>query len=668
MFNFNIYKNKLILDSIFIKKIIKIFIIIGVNFSLFFFKEHIKTFEPLNLNLVNQNEYFLSNNISHFKNKDFFPKMKKETEDNITILANFTFNLTNIKYSTEVKNNIVKIEYFIGFYDINKNLISPSDLTLYFEYHVLCFNLNLETNIFITTLANIYENKNFYCTEFLNKIDKIKFGIIIYKKSKRSEYYSLDFFTYNNSKINDNYIYKIEDEFNSSLIIEEFNILFKQIYYNSSLRLKKSFILKPLFSTKSNIAKQNQWIFSNLFNYYFCFCKGKNCLFRDIPQKCKYYFYLNIIENNKHLYEKTEYLFGDFFYDKLSTDDVYPIFTKMKSQNFGVHYITQVKDIYENYCEKRNICLTIIKEIFIDGNFLEKYLTLILRLKAVLSGSEFFFVDNLFYNIDYITYISVGHGVSFFKYFLYSKDSYYGYEKYNKILIPPSNILISMAIHYGLKDENIIKINLPRWDKYNNFDKITDKGRSKTIFIMFTWRITKYKKDISKLYFQNINGLLNNDSLIKYLNEYNITLYFTFHRQILSKAKLQLNKNLKYIEEKEISGILSNASLVVSDFSSIIFDMIYREKPFVLFIPDSNDPTLNDIYDICYSKLIKDFKDGIISFHNTFFNIEDTVNKINYYIKNNFNLEPKLKEFYNNLGLKKGNNTIKFIEYLKNLK
>ena len=120
---------------------------------------------------------------------------------------------------------------------------------------------------------------------------------------------------------------------------------------------------------------------------------------------------------------------------------------------------------------------------------------------------------------------------------------------------------------------------------------------------------------------------------------------------------MQLNKNLKYIEEKEISGILSNASLVVSDFSSIIFDMIYREKPFVLFIPDSNDPTLNDIYDICYSKLIKDFKDGIISFHNTFFNIEDTVNKINYYIKNNFNLEPKLKEFYNNLGLKKGNNT-----------
>ncbi len=95
----------------------------------------------------------------------------------------------------------------------------------------------------------------------------------------------------------------------------------------------------------------------------------------------------------------------------------------------------------------------------------------------------------------------------------------------------------------------------------------------------------------------------------------------------------------------------------MTDFSSIIFDIIYREKPFVIFIPDSNDPTLNDIYSDCYCKLIKDIKDGTISFQNTFFSIEDTVNKINYYIKNNFYLEPKLKNFYTNFGFKKENNT-----------
>ena len=76
--------------------------------------------------------------------------------------------------------------------------------------------------------------------------------------------------------------------------------------------------------------------------------------------------------------------------------------------------------------------------------------------------------------------------------------------------------------------------------------------------------------------------------------------------------------------------------------------MIYREKPFVIFIPDSNEPNINNIYTFHYSQLIKDIKDGTISFRNTFFSIKDTVKKINYYIKNNFNLEPKLKLFYIN--------------------
>ena len=651
MFKFKICKN-----SISIIILIKIIIIILNNFLLFLPKEKIKIFEYFNTNLVKQNEYILSNNINHFKNQDFFPKIQKEREDKINISTDFTFNLTNIKYSTKIKNNIIKVEYFIGFYDLNKNLISPSDLTLYYAFHVLCYNINLKTNSFITSLSNIYENKHFYCIEFFNKNDEIKFGIMIYKKSNRNEYYSLDFFTYHNNKINNNYIYKNTNVFNYKLINEEFNILVKGSNDNNSLRLKKTFIRKPHFETKSNFGKQNHWIFRNLFGYYFCFCKGKKCLFYDIPKECKYYFYLNIIENNKHLYEKTEYLFGDFFFDKLSTDDVYPIFIKMMENNFGVHYMTKIKSIYEKYCYNKNICLTIINDIYIDGNFLEKYLTLILKLKAVLAGSQFFFFDNLFYNIDYITYISVGHGVSFFKHFLYSKNSYYGYKRYNKILIPPSNILISVAKNYGWKDENIIKINLPRWDKYNDIENFNKEHQAKNIFIMFTWRTIKKRKNISKLYFQNINGLLNNNFLIKYLNKYKVTLYFTFHRRILSKSKIKLNKNIKYIEEEEISGILSNTSLIVSDFSSIIFDNIYREKPFVIFIPDSNEPHLNDIYDYHYSNLIKDIKNGTIFFQNTFFNIRDTVKKINYYIKNNFNLEPRLKDFYNNLGLKKENN------------
>ena len=543
------FKNKknesnLILAPKFIKKLNIIIIIIVTNLFFFLFQNKKKVMVPFNINLLKHNEYFLSNDIKHFHNKSFLSITNTEKKNNIDNSINFFFNITKIRYFREIKNEIIKVEYLIGFYDLNKNLITPSDLTLYYGYHVLCYNKILKNNIFIISLANIYKNNHYYCTEFFNKNENIKFGIIIYKISNGIEYYTIDFFTFNN-KIYDNYIYNTINVFNYSLINKEFDILAKKIHSNKlkdSIRLKKSFIQKPLCSTKSNIGKYNKWIFRNIFGHYSCFCKGKNCLFYDIPQKCKYYFYLSIIDNNKHLYNKTDYLFGDFMYKNLSSDDVYPTFTKMISQNYRVHYMTTNENIYEKFCKNQSICLTIIKDIFIDGDFLEKYLSLILRLKCVISGAEFYFIDNLFYNIDYITYICVGHGVSFFKHFLYSEKNYYGFKKYDKILIPPSERLISVVKLYGWKEENIIKMNLPRWDNYNIEKK--EYAKNKNIFVMFTWREIKRKKNISKLYFENINGLLNNNLLHKSLKKYNVILYFTFHHSIKNISKIEIKINI----------------------------------------------------------------------------------------------------------------------------
>ena len=167
MFINNNYKNNLILEPIFIKKLYIIIIIIVINLLLFFIQIKKNIIVPLNTNLLKHNEYFLSNEIKHFYNKSFLSITKNEKK-NVDISTNFTFNVTSIKYSREIKNKIIKVEYLIGFYDLNKDLISPSDLTLYYEYHVLCYNKNLKNNIFIISLANIYENNLYYCTEFFN--------------------------------------------------------------------------------------------------------------------------------------------------------------------------------------------------------------------------------------------------------------------------------------------------------------------------------------------------------------------------------------------------------------------------------------------------------------------------------------------------------------------
>ena len=129
------------------------------------------------------------------------------------------------------------------------------------------------------------------------------------------------------------------------------------------------------------------------------------------------------------------------------------------------------------------------------GDFLQKYLFLFLKLKAVISGKVNIYhpISFLFNKIEYITYIAVGHGVCYFKYFLYTKNQIYGIKTNNKLLLPNSSPIISIAKKYGWKDKNIIKINLPRWDKYNNNtsalnNENNNKLKSNSIFIMFTWR------------------------------------------------------------------------------------------------------------------------------------------------------------------------------------
>jgi CDP-glycerol glycerophosphotransferase (TagB/SpsB family) len=392
-------------------------------------------------------------------------------------------------------------------------------------------------------------------------------------------------------------------------------------------------------------------------------------------QKCKYEFHLNIVDNNRNLYNKTDYLFADFFLANLSSDDTYPIFEKMIKTNNKVHYITQNKNIYKKYCRLNNICLTIIRDYIINGDFLEKYLDLILKLKVAISGSEFVTVkenDNIFYNIEYITSLNVGHGIKYFKSFLYKHFS--NYKRYNKLLLTPSKKIISVALKYGWKEENIIKMCLPKWDKYNKYNIMlfNKKKNKKSIFIFFTKRELLNYKTISLEYINNIIKIINNKILSKELIKNNITLYYCLH-QTISYFKYMIknnnNKQYRYIRNHDISSILIKSSLLVTDFSSITFDFIYQRKPVIMYIPDLKDPMIKKIYDEDYYELIKDIKTGKIYFENRLNSPKQVINKIIYYINHNFKLEHNLKEYYNSFQLKcEKNITQSFIKYIENLK
>ena len=599
---------------------------------------------------------------------------KPSKYSNITIKDNLNFNIINQKLYYSSKFNFSKICYHIQVFDLNHNLILPSDLALYHNLHIFCF-LNINNSVNIYSLASVENDKYFKCAEFSNYKEDIKIGFIIYETLKNN-IIQKNYFAYIIDNISVNHILEDNDIFDFSENQYSQSQLTDENSHIETKKLKKLYFSKPNFSLKRYLArKENQWYFGNLFNDYFCFCKGSKCIKKMISNHCKYFFYLYLIDINRNVYKKNDFLFIDFILKRYSSDDAYPIFEEMINRKLNAHYLTEKKEIYEKYCHNNQYCDSIIyvKDMSykINDDFLEKHLSLILRLKHVVTsvGININFINNLFYNIDYITYICIGHGVSYFKYYLYK--SYYGPRNFDKLLIPNSEKLISMTIKYGWKDENLIKLNLPRWEKYNNANRSSneiDNIKSNSIFIMFTWRELKIGRKISQYYIQNILNLINNEKVIKNLLKHNLTLYFTLHHKVLKYKKyFTIKDNIKFIKENDIAKCLSKTNLLVTDFSSIIFDMIYRRKPYIIYIPDANDSKIKKNYrNRCY-KIINNFKNNDFDFENIYLDINSAIDKMNYYISNKFQLDTKLKKFYDEFNFKTSNSINNFINYILKL-
>ena len=589
------------------------------------------------------------------------------------------FKLFDIKYLYSFKFNIIKVEYNIEFCESNQALILPSDLTLYKNLHIFCHFESNNSSIIINSFPDIIENKIFKCIEYFNIFEDIKFGIKIYKINENGEdIYNHIIYFFSGEKFNYlNLFNKNDKAFDPLIINRKYLLNMAKSYIKNSLKLQMSFIQMPKFILKKYLINDNKWSFDNLFSEYFCFCKDLNSIKIKNSQTCKYFFYLNLIKKNRKVYPKTDYLLIDFIFNDLSSDDTFPIFKEMINEKMPAHYLTENTNIYNQYCSEIKKCQVVLLvnqlNYTINGDFLEKYFTLFLKIKQVItnSGTYFNYINDLFYDIDYITYISITHGVCYFKYFLYDKNRCYGQNRIDKVLIPPSEKVLSFAIKYGWDSKDIIKLNLPKWDKYNeriDSQNMTYKNNS-SILIMFTWREIIRNKLISSFYFKNIFNLLLHKELKKKLKQNNIILYFALHHKIYVNYRYKIEgiKYIKFIEIKNIADYIGKSNLFITDFSSIIFDFIYQRKPVIIYIPDYNDTLININYKKTYYELIQLMKNETIKFENQFFDIESVINKIIFYLNNNFNLDKKLKIFYDSLNITQNNNIYEFIKYIKNL-
>ena len=658
-------------------------------------KTHIKekTLNNNNINNYNNNSNIQNNQIPTAFNTSNSNMIKFFVYDDFYFNSMFIFNtfknkyfgITSLNYTFSNKFSKIKFEFYFGIFDKNKNLIYPSDFTLYNKMSVLCVVGVNETTIY--SLPQIINNQYYGCIEYFDINEIPHFGLHFYQQ-RAGSYLTLNFNFYKNINLSDTN--HINDKiFDPNFVKDEYlrnhSKTRRRDTYKDNV-LKNNYMKDPISDLKRSVHRQSKkggWIYKNIYNNYFCFCVGKRCLKEEVKQMCKLNFYKYVIDINRNLYPKTHFIFVDFIFKSLPSDDTFPVFEEMIKKNMSAHYITEKPELYKEYCENKTKCQTIIpmnkREYFKFGEFVEKYLTLILKLKSVISCKQnsFHYLSYLFYKVEYITYIAVGHGVDFFKDYLFEPYRIYGSKINNKVLIPPSKVLVDLAVRKGWEEENIIQINLPRWDRYSNSNYfLSGNITSNSILIMFTWRYTKWwmgYQDLSEMYHANIVNLLEDEELGEALKKKNMTLYFTLHRYVnrrfLKRYNETINKisYLKFLNQNEISDCLSKTNLVVSDFSSVIFDLMSRDKPFVIYVPDENDKNINKLYTGDYIRLIQDFRKGKITFANKCESVKQTVAKIIYYINNNFQLEPKLKDFYKSFNFKTKNNTNEFIDYLINL-
>ena len=259
------------------------------------------------------------------------------------------------------------------------------------------------------------------------------------------------------------------------------------------------------------------------------------------------------------------------------------------------------------------------------------------------------------FNIIKTPRIFLGHGIT--------KDDakmfYYDRCKFRLFICGAEKEYEYVKNTFGYPKENVIYTGLARFDNLDLENKTNN-----LILITPTWRnYIKNQNDFDK-FISNYYKLLNNKSLLKLLKEKNIKIQIVLHKN-MNKFKINYEVNdyikINHNSEVDIQILLNKASLLVTDFSSIFFDMAYREVPIIYYQFDTDDYRKNQL-DVGYFS----YKDN--GFGDIFSNSSDVANKIKYYINNNFKVEDiYLKRMNNFFERKDKGNCKRILEEIEKL-
>lgn len=233
-----------------------------------------------------------------------------------------------------------------------------------------------------------------------------------------------------------------------------------------------------------------------------------------------------------------------------------------------------------------------------------------------LSTSKYILLEDLVQATSYMKVrknqelVQLWHGPGAFKKFGHSREKtdlkriHKGYKKYTKVITSSEAIRPCYAEAFSIDIEKVQAKGFPRTDIFFNKEYINSKKAEilekypfmkgkKVILFAPTYRGTQYYDadyDIEKLDLEKI---------YKKLKQQNYIFIFKWHPFIYNKisSKKQntkkFNKYKKYSdfyydlsEERDINDLMLVTDILITDYSSLIFDYVFVNKPIIYFAYD----------------------------------------------------------------------------------
>lgn len=193
-------------------------------------------------------------------------------------------------------------------------------------------------------------------------------------------------------------------------------------------------------------------------------------------------------------------------------------------------------------------------------------------------------------------------------------------------------------------NKEIILTGLPRFDFLINNPK-------NIITIIPTWRKelsgpilpngqhSKLKNFELTNYYKNFSSLLKSEKLKSLLIKSDIKIIFVLHPamdEYYDHFEIFNNDDIKIIKSCETvySKIFAESKLLITDYSSVFFDFAYLKKPEIFFQFDKDI-----FFDSHYKK--GNFDHERDAFGDVLTTVDEVVDKVEYYINNNFKMEDK---------------------------